>query len=123
MGVMTAATEKELQARHAREKEELEEKGRAHVDAVPAGKGKVAKVETAKREVEQWIYEMSQRHDEEVEGLADGNGDAAPPEVAAPKAELSGAQKRAAAKEEAEKAAAEEAAKAKIKNEKKQMKM
>jgi len=119
-----AVSEEELDARHTKELKELEAKGLAHVEAVPAGKGKVARVEAAKLEVDQWVFEMKERHAEELDELQAG-GDAVPAEAAAPKVALSAtdpkkadkATKEAKKAEEA-KAALAEAEKVKLKQEK-----
>lgn len=78
-----AATEEELEARHERELEEMEEKARSHVEAVAAagGKSKKAKaaVEAAERETDQWLFELRERQKEEMERLrARLEGDTAP---------------------------------------------
>ncbi|CAE7234287.1 Otud6b [Symbiodinium natans] len=70
-----AQTEEELESRHEKETAELEERAKAHVDKVKetAGKGKKAKqaIETAEREVEQWLYELQERQKEELEELTE----------------------------------------------------
>jgi len=120
------ATETALEERHAREEEELEEKGRTHVDSVPAGKGKLAKIEEAKRETDQWIFEMKERHESELDELRarlqGGGDDAGTAEVAAPKATLSASAKKAAAAADAKAAAMEDAAKAAAKKDKAKVK-
>ncbi|CAE7374972.1 OTUD6B, partial [Symbiodinium sp. CCMP2456] len=54
---------------------DLEERAAAHVEKVKetAGKGKKAKqaIETAEREVDQWLYDLRERQKEEVEELAE----------------------------------------------------
>lgn len=121
-----AASEAELDARHTKEAEELEAKGLAHVEAVPAGKGKVVRVEAAKREVDQWVYEMKERHAEEVDELqarlSGTGGDAGPSEAAVPKVALSTSEARKAAAAEKAKAAADEAEQKKMKQDKARLK-
>jgi len=74
-GETLPASEEELEARHDQETAELEERAKAHIEKVKetAGKGKKAKqaVETAEREVEQWLYELREQHKEEMEELQD----------------------------------------------------
>ncbi|CAJ1367193.1 unnamed protein product [Effrenium voratum] len=66
-----AGSSEELEVRHEREEQELEERGKKHIEDVTAaaGKGKKAKqvIEAAEREVEQWLYELRERHKEELE--------------------------------------------------------
>jgi len=70
-----AHTEEELEARHEKEIADLEERAKAHVEKVKetAGKGKKAKqaIETAEREVDQWLYDLRERQKEELEELAE----------------------------------------------------
>jgi len=67
----------ELARRHETEEEELEERISGHLETIKvnAGKGKKAKaaVEAAEREVEQWRYDLGERHRDELEAL-DGGG-------------------------------------------------
>lgn len=67
------ATREELEAQQEAEEEELEAKVKAHLAQVTAsaGKGKKAKaaIDAAEREVEQWRYDLSVRHKEEIEEL------------------------------------------------------
>eukprot|EP00439_Symbiodinium_sp_Y106_P060456 s2496_g8.t3 len=64
-----------LEARHEKEIADLEERAKAHVEKVKetAGKGKKAKqaIETAEREVDQWLYDLRERQKEELEELAE----------------------------------------------------
>eukprot|EP00933_Yihiella_yeosuensis_P082851 TRINITY_DN96853_c0_g1_i1.p1 TRINITY_DN96853_c0_g1~~TRINITY_DN96853_c0_g1_i1.p1 ORF type:complete len:318 (+),score=110.36 TRINITY_DN96853_c0_g1_i1:92-1045(+) len=66
-------TEQELEERHEREEEEMEAKVKAHVEATraKAGKGKKAQqaIDTAEREGEQWMYDMKERQNAELELL------------------------------------------------------
>jgi len=121
-GAVLDASEKELDARHTQEGEELEARGLAHVEAVPAGKGKVAKVEAAKREVDQWVFEMKERHAEELDELRAGPSGAGcgagPPEAAVPKVALSASEAKKAAAAANASAAADEAEKVRLKKEK-----
>ncbi|CAL1145988.1 unnamed protein product [Cladocopium goreaui] len=68
-------TQEELEERHEREVQELEERSTQHVAQVTesAGKGKKGKqlIEAAQREVEQWDYDLREKHREELELLMD----------------------------------------------------
>lgn len=73
-------TREQLLARQEAEEEELEERVRAHLEPhLAGGKSKKAKAaaDAAEREVEQWRYEMSERHREELEALEEGAAPAA----------------------------------------------
>jgi len=66
------ATVEELEARHERENDELEEKAKRHLESTKSGnKGKKVKaaLEAAEREVEQWRYDLHLRQSEELERL------------------------------------------------------
>jgi hypothetical protein len=122
---MALTETEELEARHAKEEAELEEKGRAHLASIPPGKGVVAKTEAAKREVDQWVYEMKTRQAEELEELLDrlsGNEAKAPEAAVAEKPALGYSEKKKVAADAAAKAAAEEAERVRLKKEKSTLK-
>jgi len=118
------ASVKELEKQHAKEEEEMEAKVTAHVEGVPAGKGKVARVDTAKREAEQWVFEMKERQGEELDELQAklSGGGAAPEEAEKPKVVLSASEARKADKEAKAKADADEAEQVRLKKEKTRLK-
>jgi len=66
-------TEEELEARHAQEETELEEKASAHLELAKAGgsKSKKAKaaIEAAEREIEQWKYDLREQQEDEMSAL------------------------------------------------------
>lgn len=70
-------TSEDLEARHERERADLEEKCRAHVDGfknLGRGKKAIAVAGRAEREAEQWRYDLHQRHEAELDWLAEHLG-------------------------------------------------
>eukprot|EP00928_Gymnodinium_smaydae_P062376 TRINITY_DN46259_c0_g1_i1.p1 TRINITY_DN46259_c0_g1~~TRINITY_DN46259_c0_g1_i1.p1 ORF type:complete len:303 (+),score=94.63 TRINITY_DN46259_c0_g1_i1:58-966(+) len=84
-----------MEARHEAEEEELREKGAAHVEEArkKAGKGKkaAAAIDAAERELERWLYELHERHEQELQDRASapGGGSTAPEPPSEPPTEAS----------------------------------
>lgn len=69
-------TQEQLDERHERELEDLKTRSSAHLEIARVVKGKKGKaaVDAAEREVEQWRYELSERHSDELERFQEGVG-------------------------------------------------